>query len=658
MDLPSQLSAPGIIVGEPGANFSRLDLVQHSMLTIIELLRVQDSLIIVTFDSDAKLALAYTEMTAEGKYLARNVVKRFSANGSTNLWKGLEMAMDLADQVSRDKHIALVLQTDGAPSACYLPMRGIQQTLQNKLQSMYPVSFTIHTCGYGYGDELDSKLLRQIATLGNGSYAYISDGSMVGTVYIHLLCNLLSVVLCNVKVVFVDSLEVNVGPMRVGQPREFFIAGNNRGEIQHIACTERSYTTTTTVRNQAEPRHKSFAAARAQFVDTLAQCVELAECGEIHRALDKVSQFATMLRTIQDPRVAALLSDTEASPSRDKGQIPKSFQYWDRWGKHYLPSMQFAHSRQEKVNFKDQSLEMYSTPALEEMITHAETVFSNLPPPSSMGRRNTYFHGGGGGGVEGLFGAPVYGRSRHAPNNPFGTSTGGLFGASTSGLFGQRTGGGGDGGRSGAAGSLFGGAPDRPLSAGHDGGGSDDGRHDGSVSIALMISPASGCFTGDTQVMLESGSVVRMDALTKGCKLLHGSTVQCVVMYHNTTNKILRSKGLGITEYHPMRFCNNSEWAFPADVLQEEEEESVHPRTIFNLVLDSAPHFIQTPSGIQCVTLGHGLISNNVVTHPYFGTNACLEDVKQRAGYEKGQVEYHNARAEIDPLTGLVCRIV
>ena len=37
--------------------------------------------------------------------------------------------------------------------------------------------------GYGYGKALDMPLLRELATIGNGTVNYIADGSMVGTVF-------------------------------------------------------------------------------------------------------------------------------------------------------------------------------------------------------------------------------------------------------------------------------------------------------------------------------------------------------------------------------------------------------------------------------------------------------------------------------------------
>ena len=49
---------------------------------------------------------------------------------------------------------------------------------------------SISTFGFGY--ELDSELLQELAEEGDGSYAFIPDSGFVGTVFVNALSNLLS----------------------------------------------------------------------------------------------------------------------------------------------------------------------------------------------------------------------------------------------------------------------------------------------------------------------------------------------------------------------------------------------------------------------------------------------------------------------------------
>lgn len=54
------------------------------------------------------------------------------------------------------------------------------------------MSFTVHTFGYGYN--LDSGLLYNIALEGTGMYSYIPDCSMVGTIFVNFLSNTLATI--------------------------------------------------------------------------------------------------------------------------------------------------------------------------------------------------------------------------------------------------------------------------------------------------------------------------------------------------------------------------------------------------------------------------------------------------------------------------------
>jgi hypothetical protein len=56
---------------------------------------------------------------------------------------------------------------------------------------------TINTFGFGYN--LDSQLLEEIAIEGEGSYAFIPDSSFVGTVFVNSLANILTTAAINLK---------------------------------------------------------------------------------------------------------------------------------------------------------------------------------------------------------------------------------------------------------------------------------------------------------------------------------------------------------------------------------------------------------------------------------------------------------------------------
>ncbi|CAF4208476.1 unnamed protein product, partial [Rotaria sordida] len=77
------------------------------------------------------------------------------------------------------------------PPDGYLPALAEYKTKTN-------FTCSINTFGFGYN--LDSKLLEDLAQVGNcGSYAFIPDGSFVGTIFVNAISNLLTTVATNLQ---------------------------------------------------------------------------------------------------------------------------------------------------------------------------------------------------------------------------------------------------------------------------------------------------------------------------------------------------------------------------------------------------------------------------------------------------------------------------
>jgi hypothetical protein len=75
--------------------------------------------------------------------------------------------------------------------------------------------------------------------------------------------------------------------------------------------------------------------------------------------------------------VAALIADL-------KGQVSEAFQRYDwfaRWGKHYLPSLCRSHALEICSNFKDVGLQAYAGALFDEMQRVGDEIFCKLPAP-------------------------------------------------------------------------------------------------------------------------------------------------------------------------------------------------------------------------------------------------------------------------------------
>lgn len=168
--------------------FSRLDLVKHSVNTVINCLNDGDYLALVPFSDTASVRLGLTEMNAGGRQAAEKIVREMKTEGSTNIWDGLKVGLDVTkDEICSDRNTFVLLLTDGEPNVN--PPEGNVPALENYIKKN-GLNSNIHVFGYGY--HLDTLLLAGIAKEGVGSYGYIPDCSMVGTIFVNFLSNALA----------------------------------------------------------------------------------------------------------------------------------------------------------------------------------------------------------------------------------------------------------------------------------------------------------------------------------------------------------------------------------------------------------------------------------------------------------------------------------
>lgn len=100
--------------GTENDGFTRLDLVKHSVKTIINVLNVHDMLAIVAFTETASIALPLTPMNNQGKQMAEEALGNLEPLNSTNIWDGLRVALEISSGATcKNKNVASLLLTDG-----------------------------------------------------------------------------------------------------------------------------------------------------------------------------------------------------------------------------------------------------------------------------------------------------------------------------------------------------------------------------------------------------------------------------------------------------------------------------------------------------------------------------------------------------------------
>ena len=148
---------------------SRLPLVKKSMKMLVDQLRPQDRVSIVTYANGVNERLSGAK--GSEKEMIKNVIDSLYASGGTNGSEGLKLAYETAKKNFIIKgNNRVILATDGdfniGPRS--------DSELENQITAARESGVFLSVLGFGMGNYKDSKM-QTIANKGNGNYAYIND---------------------------------------------------------------------------------------------------------------------------------------------------------------------------------------------------------------------------------------------------------------------------------------------------------------------------------------------------------------------------------------------------------------------------------------------------------------------------------------------------
>jgi Mg-chelatase subunit ChlD len=570
-----------------GDQFSRLDLVKHSMKTLATLLNAefittQSSLGIVSFSSNANLVMPITKMDTIGLANATNAITGLRSSGATNIWDGLRIALlQAANAIDRNPraNIQILLLTDGEPSPDLLPPLGIKSTLKRKMDALKG-KVTISTFGFGYA--LDADLLESICIIGNGTYGFIPDCSMVGTVFINWAAKALLTLAHHITVKFPSGATYNVGDIIVGRSQTVVAPFEELADVEvtydngqtdtiavtmtEFTCKDDLYLNKLLVEMEDMKKWKHYGGVVTRHI--------LALKAEIDATTDKTEFMTDIALDIE-------------SPDESEGQIMKACSannWWNTWGRNHCLSYFHALKLQQCVNFKDKALQHFASTAFKELQEKGIDIFSALPAPTpSVRNYSSYSYGGG--------------ASAYAPN------------------------------------------PTVPIRT---------------FDMSNYVNTSGPCFTGDCLVKMGDGTDKFVSELKKGDVVQGGHKVQALLVtpVNKEVDMVVFTKGLKITPWHPMILKDDDEWVFPADV---RAPVKTYVDNYYNLVLETG-HIVELNTH-QVVTLGHGFKTNKVIAHPYFGTQAVINDLKKHPDWESGILNMDASAIVRSEETGLIQKI-
>jgi hypothetical protein len=343
--------------GGESFGFTRMDLVKHTINTMAAILGPEDQLSIVTFSTNAKVVLSPTFVDDAGRSKIQKALENVEPDSQTNIYDGIRMAAMIANQPDlAGRNIVAALLTDGFPNVN--PPRGILETL--KLMPKQP-SWSLHTFGFGY--KLDSRLLADIAEWGNGLFGFIPDCSMVGTVFINFIANMLTTASLGATL-FVDGKRISfTGPIRHGQTHDEVVKYTDN---MRLSVDGENYV-------EIEDGNDEFTSARNDYLDVLKTMIDTASSAAL-------AAFRSKYENTTNERVKGFLVDTDPKLSSE-GQVSMTTKFWSKWGEHYLRSYYRAQQLQQSLNFKDAGLQIYGGDLFHAIQTEADTAFCTLPAP-------------------------------------------------------------------------------------------------------------------------------------------------------------------------------------------------------------------------------------------------------------------------------------
>uniref|UniRef100_A0A6C0HLP4 VWFA domain-containing protein n=1 Tax=viral metagenome TaxID=1070528 RepID=A0A6C0HLP4_9ZZZZ len=616
-------------------NITRLTLAIHSILVAIQALSANDMFAIITFNYSPTKLQGATNATAAAKAAIAIKLKAISADGGTSIWYGLNEALELA-KVNTTHDVSILALTDGIDD---MDQGSICRSVTTKLAALKKSGNTlpiITTIAFGY--DVNSRLLEEIAKSANGAYYFIPDGSMVGTVFVNAISNILSIGIMNLSFTLqtngvISKDAIPVGSILYGQSRTILheLPTSAPASINSILCHLSIETNTdnaqydiivegNTAKTVFTDIEKTNTFARYKIIDVIGK---LKDTYPNHDPDYYMRELGRVQYPVQTEYVRALLTDIN-DPDVNKGQIGKAVESEKsrkQWGMHYLRCIYFAHRNELCFNFKDAAIQYYKGDCFTTKQSEVEEIFMSMPITQPAAAS---FYGGGYGSYNGV--------------------------------------GGGGGGRSSVSASTA-----------------------AQLAQPVTISPAyynvsGGCISANMPVTLPDGTQLPACQIKPGNRVvsLDSSTgvaeVICVLKLriNGPTPMILLDDNCFITPYHPMYVATdtnaNANWIFPCDYDYKDMDMSKpNPNVIvldagnymYDFILDVG-HTVMCNNKYNIACLAHGIITNSVIAHEYFGTLKIIADLKSHSSWQGhyGYITLDEWEFVRDPVSNAVCGLL
>jgi len=224
-----------------------------------------------------------------------------------------------------------LLLTDGQPTDS--PLGGEDSALKEYFDTNPKFKCQINTYGFGYS--LNSKLLLNLAVLGDGVFGFIPDAKIVGTCFVSAVANFCSTLSqnCNVHLKccngssFADGFDnpIKLNPIQLGQHRDLIVPMKNiqpngddiyleiRLEYQNDEGAWRKFDCNASSRTPTGGSMSSF--VRNKVINQVNKIVEDSLNGKYSQAVDNMKvlekEVATLELSVKDPDNECAISEVK-----------------------------------------------------------------------------------------------------------------------------------------------------------------------------------------------------------------------------------------------------------------------------------------------------------------------------------------------------------
>ena len=573
---------------------SVLSLTISAAKTILYSLNENDNISVVTYSSAARTIVKNMPCSSDNQQVIAMELDNLKVVSNTNMWSGIVSSLDiLKDSSPNSKNKGILLLTDGVPNA--IPPRGHESMLKRYFEQH---NFKCPISCYGFGYELDSELLMNLSDISGGDgYSFIPDASILGSVFINGISNLLTTACnnCKVRVELTKGsrfkyssekiIEIEIDSLKYGKSKNILIdIDTSECSSRQVHYLEDSSEVTLILpdyeikNNMASFKYDKIfhQTVRHNAIEIISEAIQSKKYND-NSFQEKIESFILIMKERRGRYVDNFIEDfnTQIKEALNLTSRGSKEDWFSKWGIHYLRSLQNAYKNEMCNNFKDKGILNFKCRMFDKQCDEISTVFEAIPPPKpDIVIPPVVTRGGGGMGV-------------------YKTQ-----------------------------------APLRSMSVYNNSGG--------------------GCCTGDS-IIQTLGGYARVDGVGKGDTVISydyeindyiETKIVCVIKTECYEGKELltiisndNNPDLKITPYHPI--LKNNKWVFPINHPNKFITKVMDCDYIYTFVTENRKPIIV--NGNIYTTLGHN-IEAEIVSHPYFGTNKVIDDLIKVDGWDYGLV--------------------